>query len=104
MLSDQSAPKESVYVKFFGRSVATFQGPAAFALKSRAPVVMLFMIRQQNGTYKLFSEEIPCSDLEEYNQENVEILTQRHVAVLEKWISQYPEQWLWMHKRWKNVK
>jgi KDO2-lipid IV(A) lauroyltransferase len=104
ILSDQSAPKESVYVNFFGRSVATFQGPAAFALKSHAPIVMLFMIRQQSGAYKLFCEEIQCSDLQDYSRENVEILTQRHVAVLEKWISQYPEQWLWMHKRWKNIK
>lgn len=104
LLSDQSAPKESVYINFFRRNVATFQGPSAFALKSNAPMAMLFMIRQQGGKYKLFCEEIHCSDLDSYSEENVAKLTQRHVEVLERWITKYPEQWLWMHKRWKNVK
>ncbi|MBM4166170.1 MAG: hypothetical protein FJ218_04520 [Ignavibacteria bacterium] len=103
LLSDQSAPKESVYVNFFGRSVATFKGPAAFCLKTRAPLFMLFCIRQKNFSYKIYYEEIEYDDLKEYTDENIQILTQRHTTILEKVIRQYPEQWLWMHRRWKNV-
>jgi KDO2-lipid IV(A) lauroyltransferase len=103
LLSDQSAPKESVYVNFFGRNVATFKGPASFCLKTRAHLFMLFCIRQKNRTYKVLCEEIMYDDLQEYSEENVQILTQRHTATLENIIRQHPEQWLWMHRRWKNV-
>lgn len=104
MIADQSAPKESVFVNFFGKQVATFQGPAVFGLRSGAAMQMGIIIRKPDFTYEAIIEEIRTSDLTEYNQANVYELTQRHTAVLEKYIRMYPEQWMWTHRRWKNVK
>jgi KDO2-lipid IV(A) lauroyltransferase len=104
MAADQSAPKESVFVEFFGRAVATFQGPAVFALRSGAPLQMGILIRQPDFTYEAIIEEIDYSDLKEYNEQNIIELTQRHTALLEKYIRRYPELWMWTHRRWKNIK
>ncbi len=104
IVADQSAPKESIFVNFFGRKVATFQGPAVFGLRTRAAMLMGVIIRKPDFTYEVIIEEIQTSDITEYNEANVYELTQRHTAVLEKFIRLYPEQWMWTHRRWKNVK
>jgi KDO2-lipid IV(A) lauroyltransferase len=103
MVADQSAPMEGLYVPFFGRPAATHQGPAIFSLRTGAPIIMGFLIRNENGKYELIQEEVQTQDLCEYNEENVAELTRRHVALLEKYVRMHPDQWLWMHRRWKHV-
>ncbi len=103
LVADQSAPRESILVEFFGRAVPTFQGPALFALKTRAPIVFGCTIRQEDGTYKMKLALVDYADLYESTEENVIELTRRQVQVTERAIRQYPEQWMWMHKRWKHV-
>lgn len=103
MLGDQSGPKEAVFINFFGRPAATHRGAAAFSLKSGAPIVMLFFVRQKDGVYEVHFEEVDRTGLDGYNEENVIELTRRHVAVLEKYIRIHPDHWLWMHKRWKHT-
>jgi len=100
---DQSGPMEGAFVDFFGQNVATHQGPAAFALRSGAAMQMGFMIRQIDGTYNVQLEEIPFGDLHDHSEESVRILTQRHTALLERYIRDYPDHWLWMHRRWKHT-
>jgi KDO2-lipid IV(A) lauroyltransferase len=103
MLGDQSASRESVFVDFFGRPAATHGGPAAFSLKTGAPIVMGFLTRKPEGTYVIMFEEVPQADLRGYTEENVVELTRRHTAILEKHIRLHPDHWLWMHKRWKHT-
>ncbi len=103
ILADQSAPMESITIEFFGRKVPTHEGPAAFSLKTRAPIILCFAVRNADGAYRVKFEEVPSSDLRSYNQENIIELTRRHVEMTEKYIRQYPDQWMWMHKRWKHV-
>jgi KDO2-lipid IV(A) lauroyltransferase len=100
---DQSGPMEGVFVNFFGRNVATHQGPAAFALRSGAPMQMGFIIRKSDWTYEVVLEEVPSGDLVGYSEENILELTRRHTALLEKYIRLYPDHWLWMHRRWKHT-
>ena len=100
---DQSGAKEGVYVDFFGRSVATHQGPAVFALKCRVPLLLALTFRRPDGSFDAEIQEIPVGDLQEYSEANVLELTRRHTAALEAAIRRQPEQWLWMHRRWKNT-
>jgi len=100
---DQSGAKEGVYVDFFGRNVATHQGPAVFALKCKVPLVLVISFRRPDGTFDVEINEIPASDLTEFNDENVLELTRRHTSALEAAIRRQPDQWLWMHRRWKNT-
>jgi len=103
LVADQTAPKESVSVEFFGRQVPTFQGPSVFCLKTGAPIVLGCTVRQKNGNYKMHLVHVPSDDLVGFSDENVLELTQRQVRKTEEIIRQYPEQWMWMHKRWKHV-
>ena len=102
---DQSGDREGgLYIEFFGRTTATHQGPAAFALRTGTPMLIGFMIRQQDGTYEVMIEEIATDDYNGYSEENVLDLTRRHVRMLEKYITEYPDHWMWMHRRWKHTK
>jgi KDO2-lipid IV(A) lauroyltransferase len=103
IVADQTAAKESIWVPFFGREVPTYEGPAMFCLKTRAPLIMGFPVRGLDGRYSVQFEEVKFDDLKSYTKENILELTKRHVAVTERIIRQYPEQWMWMHKRWKHV-
>ncbi|HLA99975.1 MAG TPA: hypothetical protein VJO14_01195 [Bacteroidota bacterium] len=103
LAGDQSAPMESDFVPFFGREVATFRGPAAFALRAGVPIMMGFTVRRPDYTYDFFLEEIDRSGLGGPTDENIRELTRRHVALLEKYILLHPDHWLWMHRRWKHV-
>jgi KDO2-lipid IV(A) lauroyltransferase len=103
MLGDQSGPKESLFIEFFGRPAATHRGAAAFSLKYDAPLVMFFFIRQADGTYRAVYEEVDRGGLTGSSEENIVELTRRHTAILERYIRKYPDHWLWMHKRWKHT-
>lgn len=103
LLVDQAATKNfDVFVDFFGRPASTFKVVAELALRYKIPLIMGFAIRQQDGKYKANIVEIDYSDLD-FSQENVLELTKRHTMHLENIIRKYPEQWAWMHKRWKHT-
>lgn len=103
LAADQSGPKEGVFVNYFGRAVATPQGPAVFALRGRVPILMAFLVRNEDGRYDMVLEAVPMDDLTGKTEANVAELTQRHTAVLERQVRSRPDLWLWMHRRWKNV-
>jgi len=103
LAADQSAPKESVAVIFFGRNVPTFQGPAIFSLKTGAPIILGCTVRQENGNYTMRFVHVPSDDLKGVSDESILELTRRQVHMTEAIIRQNPEQWMWMHKRWKHV-
>jgi KDO2-lipid IV(A) lauroyltransferase len=101
IIADQRGPEEGIRVQYFGRPSATYTGPAVLALKTGAPIVMGIVARQKDYTYLTIIEEIKTDDLPEDFDERVKEITQRHTAFLEKYARIYPEQWFWMHKRWK---
>ncbi len=103
LLGDQSAPKESVFVDFFGRPAATHRGAAVFSLKTGAPLVMMFLVRRADGKSDAHFERVDETNLGATPEDQVIELTRRHTAILERYIRAYPDQWLWMHKRWKHT-
>lgn len=103
LVADQSAPKESIAVEFFGRTVPTFQGPAMFSLKTGAPLLLGCAVRQKSGNYTMRFIQVPTEDLHDASDDNVYELTRRQVAATETIIREHPEQWMWMHKRWKHA-
>ncbi|MGO8674156.1 MAG: lysophospholipid acyltransferase family protein [Capsulimonadaceae bacterium] len=99
ILPDQKS--EDVFVPFFGRLAGTVAGPAVLALKVGTPIVILFCIRQPDGTYRVeMSPEVdivPRGTLEEDTRRIMTDIT----SEVEAAIRRHPEQWLWMHDRWK---
>jgi KDO2-lipid IV(A) lauroyltransferase len=102
LLADQAATENfDVFVDFFGRPASTFKVVAELCLRYKIPLIMGFAIRQLNGKYKAEITKIDYSDLD-FSQKNILELTKRHTKHLENIIRLYPEQWAWMHKRWKH--
>lgn len=101
--ADQAAPKENIPMEFFGTMVPTHTGPSVLSLKMGSPIVAVFAVRSTNGSYEAHVIEVPSEDLQGHSEANVIELTRRHVKITEDIIRQFPDQWLWMHKRWKHV-
>ena len=101
LAADQRAPKESQRVLFFGRLSTCFSGPASLALKTGAPIIFALMKREKDLSYTIRFEEVTIENLPEGEEEKLLEISQRHTAILEEAIRTAPEQWLWMHDRWK---
>ncbi|MFA6599002.1 MAG: lysophospholipid acyltransferase family protein [Ignavibacteriaceae bacterium] len=101
LAADQRAPKESQRVLFFGRLSTCFSGPASLAIKTGAPIVYALMKREKDLSYSIRFEEVSMENLPHSEDEKVLEISKRHTAILEEAIRTAPEQWLWMHDRWK---
>jgi KDO2-lipid IV(A) lauroyltransferase len=103
LLIDQNvAWQEGVFVNYFGRLACTTNGLAILALHTGAPVIPAAAVRQKDGTYKLiFGKEIELIRTGDRNEEELGN-TQLFMKVIEDTVRQYPDQWLWIHQRWKT--
>jgi Kdo2-lipid IVA lauroyltransferase/acyltransferase len=101
MVADQRGPRDGIKLDFMGRPAMFFTGPAILSLKTGAPMLYSIPVRQKDYTYKAEIFEISKENLPEKENDAVEELTRRHKTYLEKFIRENPEQWFWMHKRWK---
>jgi len=101
MVADQRGPKDGNRVNFFNIPTCVFDGPAALALKTNAPLLIGFAVRQKDYSYKAKMYEISLDNLPEDKEKKIKEINQRHMKQLEEHITKNPEQWLWMHKIWK---
>ncbi|HPJ95727.1 MAG TPA: lysophospholipid acyltransferase family protein [Syntrophales bacterium] len=103
VLIDQNVSwKEGVFVDFFGRPACTTDGLAQMALKLETPVMPAFMVRKPDGRYRLIiGEEVNIIRTEDWDAD-VRSNTQMFTGMIEEMIRQYPDQWLWLHQRWKT--
>ena len=103
LLMDQGADFDNgVFVDFFNRRAATNTGMAIMALKTEAPVVPLFLIRRPKGFQAVFGPELPLIRTGDRTKD-IEENTQHYNHVIEAYASNYPDQWFWLHQRWKNL-
>jgi Kdo2-lipid IVA lauroyltransferase/acyltransferase len=104
ILADQNTmPEEGVFVDFFGKSACTTAGIARVALHTDAAVVPGYAVWDTNSRkYRLRFE--PAVELERTGESERDILvnTQKFARVIEEIIRKYPEQWVWVHARWKT--
>ena len=103
-LGDQSPGKSSVVVDFLGVPSRTPKGCALLALRSGAPLFFASSIVISNSEvkYRLTLQNIPVPRNQNV-EEVVERLTQAHAKLLELAIRRNPDQYLWHHRRWKNL-
>jgi KDO2-lipid IV(A) lauroyltransferase len=103
LLIDQNiAWYEGVFVDFFGRPACTTSGLALIALHTEAPVLPAFTRRLPNGKYVLeIGRKVEIIRSESHDND-VLINTQNFTKIIEEHIRKYPEQYLWMHQRWKT--
>ena len=104
ILSDlNTQEREGVFVPFFGKLACTNAGIATLALKTDAVVIPTVAIwDSKRGKY--FFHGDPAVELMRTGDhaKDVELNTARFAAAMERMIRLYPEQWLWIHRRWKT--
>jgi Kdo2-lipid IVA lauroyltransferase/acyltransferase len=107
LMDTNMTPPQGEFVEFFGKMACTASGLARVVLKTGAAVVPGFLVwepaeRNGKGGYVLhFGEQIA---VERTGNLDVDVLrlTQQCTTVIEAWVRKYPDQWLWIHRRWKT--
>jgi KDO2-lipid IV(A) lauroyltransferase len=96
-------PPQGEFVEFFGIEACTGTGLAHIARKTGAAVLPGFMLWEPTERkYVLrFGPEVEIPQTEDVAADILEG-TERCTSVLESWVRRYPDQWLWIHRRWKT--
>jgi len=103
LMDTNMTPPQGVFVPFFGILACTASGLARIALRTDAAVVPGFTIWDEKlKKYRLRFE--PPVDLIRTGDDNADVVanTARFTAIIEEYVRRYPDQWLWVHRRWKT--
>ncbi len=100
-VSDQNAGKDGVFVPFFGRPASTHRGAALMAVRTGAPLFLALPLRTAGERYHMSMLEIR-TDRSSDPEQAVHDLTAAFTAGLEKAVRSAPDQYLWLHRRWKT--
>lgn len=103
VLLDQNASRrEGVFVPFFGRPASTSKSLALLATRTRTPVLPIFTCREADGGHRVTIHP-PLEAPETPDAERAIIeLTMRCNEAIEAAVRRTPEQWLWIHRRWRT--
>jgi len=103
ILSDQDGGKRGEFVDLFGRRASIAKGVARFSLRTGAPIFPVLIIREKGPYHRISIEDdisvLPSGDI----KRDVHEILQRFAAILQSYVEKYPDQWLWLHKRWKST-
>jgi len=103
LLLDQNASRrEGVFVSFFGRSASTSKSLAVLAVRTRTPVVPIFIYRERLGEHRIEIHPSFGVEAEADREQAVAELTQRCTSTIEAAVTVAPDQWLWVHNRWRT--
>jgi Kdo2-lipid IVA lauroyltransferase/acyltransferase len=101
LLDQNAARREGVFVPFFGQPASTSRAMAVLALRTGTPVVPIFARREQGARHRVVIHPPLKPPLNSAPDAVVE-LTARCTAAIEAAIREAPEQWLWVHSRWRT--
>lgn len=103
IMIDQDTTVKGVFIDFFGRQAYTPIGAARLAMDSQSPVVPMFMRRLPNNKHQFtICPAIEWKDTGEVEKDLLEN-TKAYTQAIEAAIREDPEQWVWMHERWKTT-
>jgi Kdo2-lipid IVA lauroyltransferase/acyltransferase len=104
ILSDlNTQPHEGVFVPFFGRLACTTAGIATLALKTDAVVIPTVAVWNREKKRYYFHGDPPVELVRTGDKhKDLELNTARFAAAMEALVRRYPDQWMWIHKRWKT--
>ncbi len=103
LMDTNMTPPQGIFVRFFGVTACTASGLARVALKTGAAVLPGFLLWEPGeGRYVLhFGPELVFARTGDADSD-ILAATQQCNDALESWIRRYPDQWLWIHRRWKT--
>ncbi len=103
LAADQNVSRGGIFVDFFGHPAATARGPALLSKRARAPAFVALVRRLEGhlARYRITFEPLAAPEASEGREESVRFLS-RYLSALEAAVRDAPEQYFWMHRRWKT--
>jgi KDO2-lipid IV(A) lauroyltransferase len=102
-LADQDAGQRGLFVDFFGRPASTHKAVALLALEHKVPLAVIGTAKiGQPLRYAVVVEDVILPEEYEGQPDAVRQITQRFTTALERLVRRYPEQYFWVHRRWKH--
>ncbi len=92
---------EGVFVDFFGRPACTTPGLAYLSAQLQVPVVPVFNLRQPDGMFEIQCHP-PIAPPADRSEDAIRDATQTYTQVVEDVIRRHPDQWTWIHRRWRT--
>ena len=102
LLMDQDAREQACFVDFFGRKASTAQGAAALARLKDAPILPVFITNNDEGTHTVIAHPPLWVTKTADRDADLWQTTQELTKIVEAHIRQYPQEWFWLHNRWKT--
>ncbi|NUM37190.1 MAG: hypothetical protein HUU50_21815 [Candidatus Brocadiae bacterium] len=102
VMIDQYGGRKSLYVPFMGKNAYTAASPAVLANKFGIPIYLVALMREDFFRFRFFCRKIAVETSTEDKQKDLEKTTENINKALEEIIREYPEQWFWMHRRWRD--
>lgn len=103
LLGDQDGGRNGIFVPFFGRAASSTPGAALLRIRGKAPIVFAYSIRTGRFKFRVGLEPLPIEENFELTDENMKTITGAYTRILEKYVRKYPEQYFWLHRRWKTI-
>jgi KDO2-lipid IV(A) lauroyltransferase len=103
LVDHNTGSDEALFLPFLGETAAVNQGPALLALRGKAVLYAVFLVRRPDATYEIHTVgPFDTSELKGSIAERSRQITGFYTRTAEDFIRKYPEQWFWMHRRWKT--
>ncbi len=102
MLMDQDAGRDGVFVDFFQRQASAPKGPAFLARMKNAPIVPTFITENTDGTHTVLIQKPIWVGQTEDKEHDILVATQQLTKIIEQHIISHPQEWFWLHNRWKS--
>lgn len=94
--------REAVFLPFLGKQAAVNVGPALLALRAEAEVWPIFLVREDDRYVLRFSSPLDTRLVSGERAQRIETVAAFYTQAVEEHVRAFPEQWFWMHKRWKT--
>jgi len=102
LVADQDGGRDGIMIDFLGKLASTAVGPARFSYRTGAPLVMGLDRHLGGGHHEAILYPPIYPDTDRPEKEEIRRILEEYSTILESFIRQYPDQWLWMHRRWKT--
>jgi Kdo2-lipid IVA lauroyltransferase/acyltransferase len=102
--NDQDSGGQGLWVNFFGRLTSFPKGAFEIASRTKSTLIPVFMVRERNRKHVQYV--LPAMDLGDESLDRdkawIQAQAQAFATIVEKMVRRFPDQWLWLHKRWKS--
>jgi KDO2-lipid IV(A) lauroyltransferase len=101
IVADEQQRRGGLPVPFFGQIAYTPPGPAIFSLKTGAPILPMFVLREDESKRTLVIGNPVEIERTGDEKKDIKALTEKFTKAIEEMVRQYPNQWAWLNRRWK---